>query len=297
MALRRKRSATAWKVEATAGTAEALLAADGAFNAYNVSIAPDVQFSEREGNASLSELIAVPGGRGARFSLEVDLYDSAAWAAIFMPAAGFVGAAAVYTPQSSGAAWKTLTGGWYIDGKRYLIKGAMVERMVFPFIAGQASRVTISGRGVWVTPDDTAIIAPTYPLTSPPRFASATLTIGAYTPKISRLEISINNTLALLEDATVAEGFYRALITGRQVRGTIDPEDALVATYDPHALAIAQTEAALAVSYSTTLAVSVPKLQWRMPQPGDRQGVAVHTAEFQANRSAAAGDDEISITF
>lgn len=299
MPLNRRRSIVAAKTEGAVGTPETLAAANAAFNVYNAEITPDITTNKREGQGSFSQLVAVPAGRMARMTFETDLYVSAAWASVLLPACGFtVATGGVWTPSSDSSDWSTCTLGRWIEGKLFTMAGCM-GTFSLVYNTGQATRVRWEFMGVWQAPSDTAMIAPTYPTaaSAAPRFASATLTYGgSNVHKITTMTVAINNEVTVLEDPAQAAAYHRAWITGRNVEITLDPEEALVATHDPHAIWVAQTEAALACTYASTLALSVPKLQYINVQPGDRNSVSVHQLTAQANRSAAAGDDEISIT-
>ena len=62
MPLLKRRRVLAAKVEATSGTAETLTSAEGAFNAYDVMIQPEIDKEPREIQGSFGSLAAVPGG-------------------------------------------------------------------------------------------------------------------------------------------------------------------------------------------------------------------------------------------
>lgn len=296
MPLLRKRSVIAYKVEGTPGTAESLTAAEGAFNAYNVQVTPSITMNLREGQSALSPLLAIAGPRSATIAYEVDLYTAPAWESMLGACGLYEASADIWTPSTVTSNWKWATVGWYMDGRFYSIKGAM-GTATFQFRAGSVSRVRFEFTGpvsAWGT--DVAIIAPTSPLTaaSAPRWASSTLTWGGIAGAVSTLDIALNNQVTLLEDPTNATGFSRAWIASRAIGGTCDPEEALAATRDDMGNWLGATEIALSIAYGT-MSFSVPKLQWTNLPTGERNGVSVLNATWQANRSAAAGDDELSI--
>lgn len=301
-----KKRVFAAKVETTPGTAESLTATEGVFNAYVPVTQPDIPFEEREGQGAFSPLSGVPNARSGTVNFEVDmLLGSGAlptWASVLLPACGFVEDTGVFAPvtESPGTNVKTLTIGTYEDGMFKRIKGA-VGNPVFTFTSGMNVRVAFSFTGIWVPPTDVAIIAPTYPTTAPLRFAGATaLTLGAATPKIQQMTLDFGNTITLREDATDISGYSTAIITGRRITGSINPESVLVATKDYYGEWIARTEQALALTLSQgglSVAFAAPKLQWTNVQGGDRNGMAIEDLSFVLNRSAAAGDDELTITF
>ena len=82
--------------------------------------------------------------------------------------------------------------------------------------------------------------------------------------------------------------------------GTIDPESSLVATKDPYTEWLARDEAALSVIFDDNIdliTIAAPKLQFSNIQEGERGGNQIDQIDFVCNRSAAAGDDELTITF
>lgn len=295
MTMRRSRSVMAVKIEGTAGTAESLTNAEGAFNAYDAEATPNISMSLREGQGTPSPLLAIPGLRMGQIRYETDFYTAPAWEAHLAAAGLKEGSADVWAPSSVAADQKTATVGRYLDGKVYRLKGAMADILIM-LRAGVPTRMRWLWTGpidVWGT--DAALLTPTYPLTaaSTPRWAASTLTLGGVAIKVSAIDIGLNNQIAPLEDATVAAGAYRGWIASRAIGGTMDPEEELAATRDDHGNWLTPTELALSIAYATT-SISIPKLQFiNLPQ-GERSGASVLNATFQANRNAVAGDDEIS---
>lgn len=303
--LRRKRVLAA-KAEATPGTAEALVAADAALNAFNVELLPTAEFQEREGQSAFSPLPGVVGAESGTcsFMTELELGSGAHpfWALRLLPAVGLVATGDVYKPLTAGpgASVKTLTIGSYQDGLFKSIKGAM-GTAVFRFMSGQKIEIDWTFTGIWVPPTDVAILAPTYPTRAPVRFVSSSLAIAAWTPKVEQLTIDLGNQVILREDSTSASGFSTALITGRRITGTLNPESELVVGKDYHGEWLSETEQALVIGPLSQALISlkfdVPKLQFTNVQGGERNQVQTDELTFQCNRSAAAGDDELSLTF
>lgn len=292
--LHRRRVVVAAKIETEIGTPETLAAADAGFNAFESSLSPSIETVAREGQGSLSHLPSVQAGRQGTMSFEVELYEAAPWASILLPACGMVADAGVWTPSSDPTDWKTVTLGRWIGGKLYRLAGAM-GNPTFNFVAGRPTRVQFEFQGVWVAPSAESLIEPDFPLSTPPRFAGATLELDSYEPTISQISITLGNAISVHESAHEDAGFYRAFIDTRDVGAEFDPEELLIADHDAHGLWVAGTEAALDLSYSD-VGVAIPKLQYRDVQPGERNGAATLDINAQANRDSAAGDDEIEIT-
>jgi hypothetical protein len=294
------------KVETTTGTAIALAAADALFNVYDPELKPDIEMTERPGQSALSPLPSVQGAIAATYTFKTDLTGQGASsptdssAATLWPACGFSKAGGVLTVQTGSSSYQSLTMGHYNDGRFFSMCGA-VGKVKLPFRPGQIVRPEWEFKGAWVAPTDVALITPTYPTIIPPRFASATVTLGGANYKFSELDIEIENELTMREDATKASGIHSFCITNRRIKVTLDPEAALFATKDFYADWAAGTQAALAITLGSvthnTVSIAMPKLQVTKCELGDRNGILVDKLEMQSNRNAAAGDDEMVITF
>ncbi len=301
--LRRKRVLAA-KIETTPGTAISLAAADADYNVFNAIIQPSVETEGREGQSAFSALASVPGPRMGTCTFSTELTAGGTvpeWAATFLPACGFVDTAGVFSPvtEAPGSNVKTLTIAVYNDGivkKLVGCSGTFVIRLS----AGRKSMIDFTFTGKWADPDDVAILAPTYPTTAPLRFASATSTIGGTAYRLSEVSIDAGNQVVMLESDADATGFHYALITGRNVTGTLSPELTLVATKDWHNEWLTRVEQALSIALagsSQTLTIAAPKLQFTNLQETSTNDVTREAITFQCNRSASAGNDELTLTF
>jgi hypothetical protein len=305
--LLRRRRVLAAKIEAVPGTAENLSGSDGLFNVFGTEVQANIEMIQREGQGVFSPLPGVLGARGGTATFSIHLIGGdplPAWATTFLPACGLVATGDVYAPVSAppgtAAGVKTITIGSYQDGQFKRLRGCM-GNAVFTFIAGQPVAVVFTFTGLWDTPSDVALIAPNYPSTLPPRFANAGLTIGgsAWSPKISQMTLDLGNAVILREDPSDITGYCSALITNRLVTGTIDPESSLVATSDVYGDWLDSTESPLSLSFGDAgnrVSVDAPKWQIVNPQEGNRNDIQIDTIEFQLNRDADAGDDELEIT-
>lgn len=295
------------KIETTKGTAIALAAADGVFNVENAVILPDIPMIKRPSQGSMSQLSAVPAGRKGRCTFKLPLCGSGssgaptpAWATTFLPACGMKATSNAFAPVSSFADYKTLTIGLWIDGLFLSLAGAM-GTFTIEGTHGEPAVINFDFQGVWQAPTDVANIAPTYPTVIPPRFAAATLAFGAYAPDISKLTLAANNEIYVVPSTSTAAAYKHAVVTDRGWAGQLDPELALVATHDAFGTWLAGTEAALNLVIGATagniVTVGAPKCQYVNVQPGERNKLSIANLDFQCNKSAAAGNDEVSITF
>jgi len=302
--LRRKRVLAA-KIETTNGTPISVSGTDAAFNVFDTLFQDTTEYIRREGQGSFSSIVGSIGPRGGTVSFSLDVLPGTtthpAWALAFLPACGFVASTNVYTPRTEapGTNVKTLTIGGFQDGLYKQISGA-VGTAVWRFEAGKPVMIDFTFTGIWSDPTDVAIISPTYPTTHPLRFVSSALAVGSYAPKVNNLTLDFGNQVALREDSSTAAGYRSAIITGREATIVIDPESELVATTPWHTDFSARTERAISWALSEGgigLSFSAPKAQLQSPQEGNRNDIQTEDLTFQLNRSAAAGDDELSITF
>ena len=312
MTLLKRVRVLAVKHETTIGTPIATTATDAAFNAYDVEIQAANEFLPRPAQASMSMLPGVIGLRSGTVTFKTELFGNGAagspgWADTLLPACGFIEATDTFSPLSAPPSTTpgtgvnhTVTIAVYENGVRKSISGAMGS-FKLNFESGKIATIEWSFTGKWEAPTDAAILAPTYPTISPLRFAAATLTIGGAAPGcVQSLSVDVANTVTLRECATKASGYESALITDRSIKGTWNPESRLVATEDVFGLWIAGTEEAFSLSLTDgtdTITIAAPKAQRVNVQEGDRNGIQTDEIEWQANKSADAGDDELTIDF
>lgn len=302
-----RRRVLAAKIETTPGTAETLAAADGAFNAYNVSIQATVPTEERLGQGSFGRLSSVPGARMGRVTFRTDLaWDGSttmpSWADVLLPMCGIVESSQVYTPRSEspGSNVKTGTIGVYEDGMLKSIAGAVgTGRLVMP--TGSMCYIDWEFTGVWQPVTDTALISPTYPVATPIRYASATTTYNSVALCNQQVTLDFGNVIKVRECESSAAGYKSAIITDRNPKVTINPESVLVATQDRYGAWLSATESALSIELDgpsdSTITLAGPKAQILNVQEGDREGVQIDDIELQLNKDGANVDQEFSLTF
>lgn len=306
--LKRKRVLAA-KIESTSGTAESLTASDALFNIYDAMMQPNIEMIQRPSQGAFSQNPAVPGAYLATCTFRTDYTGngaaaSAAWADTFFPACGFTETTDTFAPVSEppGSNVKTLTIGLYTDGVFKSMRGCSGNFRI-AYITGQPIFVEFTFQGVWVDPSDVALISPSYPTIKPIRAANATFTVGgsAY-PCIESMVVESGNTLFPRECATQSDGsgLHSVIITDRLPIITMTPESDLVANEDEYGDWLDMTEAALVYSVTDgtdTVLTSAPKMQRTNVQESDRNGQQTDEVTWQCNKSAAGGDDELTIDF
>lgn len=305
----RKRSQMAAKVEGTVGTAESLSASEAVYRVYNHEMNPTIQTNQRQGQGlGLTPSSAVPGGRLGQTTFIADLFGGASVPAqltTFFNACGLKLDTATFTPESrppeaasSGA--KTLTIAKYVDGIKKQLHGAM-GNAVLHFPSGAPCYVEYTFTGCYAAVSDVAVPAYTPPTTVALLGAGGTFTVGGVALKVGEIIIDLGNVVTPRKDITAAGGYHSCVITDRLITFRADIEATKVATYDPHADWLAQTERAISLivgSSGNQLTIAAPKAQIIDVQPGDRNGLEIFDVTYQCNASdltAAPGDDEFSI--
>lgn len=314
MPLLRRVAVLAAKVEGTVGTAETLTASEAAFNVFNPQLNPTIDFQNREGQGAFSPITGVPAARGGSCSFELEFTGRTgssggsvpAWASTFLPACGFVDdGTGLFQLKSEGPGTttsnpRTLTIGRYVNGVRKILRGCM-GNVVMTFPTGRKAMLRFTFTGVWVAQTDATILAPTYPTATPKRFANTgALSLGGTAIKPESISIDLGNQVILREDANQEAGYCNAIVTGRNITGTMNPEAELVATEDPYGDWLARTEKALNIQLGTGVGkidIDLPKTQATNVQEGDRGGLLTDEITFIANRNASAGNDDLTIDF
>jgi hypothetical protein len=307
MPLLRRRAVFAAKVETTIGTAESLTGAEGAFNARDFTIQPNVPITRREGQGGFNYLPGIAEGMQGTCTVTMDMaYDGTTvptWASVLLPACGWVATAGVFSPLSEGpgTSVKTLTIGHYKDGKRALLSGAMgTFKIMAP--TGKMASIEFTFTGKYSTNEtDTALIAPTYPTTLPLRVAAGALTWNSVALCTSNVEVDAGNSVIMREcmNATDRSGFVSAIVTNRQPVIIADPESELVATQDRDALWLTSSPQAFSMQIGvtgTSITVAAPKAQLENKQQGNRNDMMTDDLTWLATKGSAA-DTELTITF
>ena len=304
--LKRKRVLVA-KIETTVGTAISVLAADAAFNAYDVLIQPEIEFNPREGQGGFGMLPGVMSGYKGKATFKTDAgWDGTVteptWADTFFPACGFVKTGQVFDPvtEAPGTNVKTLTIYCHQDGMIKGISGAVGNaKLVCP--TGKPAFWEWDFTGVWIPPTDGALLTPTYPPALPLRFATTPCTFVTVPLQLENLTLDFGNEVVMREDPSTVGGFIAGIITNRNPKVTCNPESKLVATRNAYGQFLASTEGVLAWGLdgptNSVMSFSAPRAQIAKVTEGDRNKLVTDEIEFQLNRNLSTVDRELSITF
>jgi hypothetical protein len=306
MSLLTKKRVCAAKIESVTGTAESLMAADGAENFYDPNYEGVIGSYQRQGQGTVSPQQSVPGARYGKITYRTLMYNSGTstppfWASRLLIAASMVlNTAGTYLPQTGGAS--TLTTMCNTNGNLYEIAGAQGNFKIVADKVGEPVKMDWEYMGLYVAPSATALITPTYPTILPPRFAGATITLGGVSYVVRKVEFDPQNKLALREQGneTSGAGYAGSYVADRDPKLNLTIEMPAIGTHDFYADMVAGTEAAFVMVIGTgsnnQVRLSIPKAQLRTaPKQSDGDGIALYDLEFGCNRNSAAGDDEFSL--
>jgi len=307
MTLLKRKRVLAAKIETTPGTAEALTAAEASYNCYEIAIQHEIETEAREGQASFGMRASTPGGFKGKVTFKHDAsWDGTAtepsWADTFLPACGWVKSGQVFTPRTEapGANVKTITIAVYIDGKRKTLRGC-VGTFKANCMSGKTVVFEFEFIGIWDSPTDVAILAPTYPTASPLRFASSVTTWNSVDLAVESMVLDSGNSMLLREDSSDISGFKAGLISNRVVKITGNPEAKLVSVQDRYGKYLDLSEHALTFDIdgptNSKITIAAPKAQIVAISEADRENMVVDEIEWQANRNGSTADQECSITF
>lgn len=306
------RSVMAAKIEVTEGTAIALAGADANFQIMEPKFDADISMFDRDIlDVSLSRFKKIPGTRLGKASFKVENKGSgtAGTAPAFgklLRACGFSEAivavtSVTYTPESSLANIPTLTIALYRDGVREAIKGA---RGTVKYTAknGEPGMWEFEFLGVYDAVTDAALLTPSgVETTVPVPLLTATFSIAAFSAFCSQVSFDMANKLEPRADINTAAGYISTILTGRDPKGSFDPELELVATHDFYGRWLAGTTGVLTFRHTGAAGniciVSAPTCQYVKISESDRNGLATVTADYSLPRNTVGGNDEISIAY
>ena len=191
-----------------------------------------------------------------------------------------------------------LTMGSYEGGVRKLMSSARGTAK-FKLESGKPAMIELAFNGVYAGIDDLTLPALATPPENPPTFLSASFSIGSYAAILKTTEIDLGVKLAPRDDVNRSAGIMSYQIVDRDVKGSFDPEMALVAAHDFFSLWHAGTEAVLDFTLGTVTGHKfrfyAPRAQYIKVDDGDRDGIAVAETQFSLNKSLTFGNDEICI--
>lgn len=282
-------------IEDVAGTPETVAAPT--FFGYDGDIVNNVEFTGRSAAGTLSQLPAQPGIESGQHTFTTELYQEAPWAALLMPAVGFVLNNGAWRPSDLPANFKTITTVQNIAGKRKSIAAAMGTAQ-FNLIAGQVPTVEWTFTGRYLAESDAAQFTP--PAVAEQhkglKLGAATAELASSTIGFANATLTINNTISLILDVNAPGGIARAWIESREIQLVIDPLETLVATRNDDAIQRGKTLQGFSLAFQDML-IAAPKLQLRQIANNERNGLSARQLNFVATLEDPAGQDELTINF
>ncbi len=148
-------------------------------------------------------------------------------------------------------------------------------------------------------PLDVALPSPTLDSTVPLGIKGLPITVGSYSPVISKFSVNMGLKVAMPSDVSSPDGFGTIQITGRNVTGSFDPETALVAAKDWEA----DWKAGTTYAADTGTLGSTAGNRWRLQLAaiyamavGKTERDIINAREIGFGAIESSGDDEFTLT-
>lgn len=194
---------------------------------------------------------------------------------------------------------------FYVDGRLHKMLGCVGESVKISAKANEYATIDFSMVGLYAGSHATDVALPSDPTFlqgSPPVVKSAAVTIGAYSPLASALELELANTIGKSISVNAANPVTRYRITNRSVKGSLDPEAVALSVWNPWSLWDAGTASAIAMTIGASagnrMLISVPVAQPSdAPKYGERETIGTYQYAFGANVTLAAGNNELTLSF
>lgn len=189
---------------------------------------------------------------------------------------------------------------FYLDGKLMKMTGALGTK-TGDLSVGNYGKFSFSFTGHTYQATDATIATPTYNSQIPPVLVSVPFTIDSYAATITGLKYDTGVQVAKPGSISAADGYGRLTVTGRNVTGSIDPEDVLVATHDFEAkwragTAMALTTGVIGSTAGNRYKIDMPSVAYNdAPSLGEREGIA--TLDMKFISQALTTDNDLTITF
>lgn len=300
------------EVEAAAGTAETLVAAD-AVQVQNLTFnaTENMRMIEREIiRSSLNPEKAVYGGSMIGFQFDVELKGSGA--AGTAPRIGdlfracgcdetvVASTSVTYNPSSTLSSHETCTIG-YREGDNYRIARGCRGTFSINMTTGGYALVTFNMVGVIQSESETAAPTPSFESTVPPAFLDATFTIASTEYPIEALTLDVQNNIAIPPDPNEVNGYQLPQITSRNTQGSMNPEAQAIGDEDFVGDLRAGTNIAIATgtvggTAGNIWALTIPQAYYSEIAQGDREELLTWDITFRAADTDGTDDFSLQLT-
>ena len=189
----------------------------------------------------------------------------------------------LYAPAS--ASIPSLTLYLYLDGVVYKLVGCRGS-FNLSLSSGGIGRFSFTFQGMFLAKADAAVPAAAYDASRPPPFKGGAMLVDRKAAALENLSLDVGNEQTFPDNPNAAEGFDPSIITRRNVTGSINPLETLIATRDIMADFRAGTQRIVHARYGATagnrVGVTVPAALYTGQTPGDRSGLATVEVPFSA---------------
>lgn len=251
-------------VETTKGTAETLVTADYAIQAYDIQCTTQFgRFDRDTQKAYLSKLPGIVGTVSAQITFTCEVRHSATTTTLdvwerALQGCGFALSTSTLKPSSNAADQKTLTiqvavGAFGTSSNQAVIFKARgcAGTVTFEGRVGQPLLARFTFTGVYDGVVDGTLVVPTQETGIPGVFQGVSATWGGSSRVLSTINLDMGNSVTLRESVNETTGLLHAVIVDRRPTGSIDPDLELVATDDFYGQLRNNTSKALAWAVTT----------------------------------------------
>jgi len=188
---------------------------------------------------------------------------------------------------------------YYSDGLLHKITGAMGNAS-FDMSSNGIGKINFTFLGHDAGHSDASLVSGSYDATVPPPIINVPFSIGGYSAAIAALSMDLGNSVTAPPDMSSSDGFGDVIINARDVSGSFDPAQVLIAQKDFIGEWKAGTTGSLTTgvigsSAGNRYALTCPAAYYREVSPGDREGLRTYEIGFAA--AEVSGDDEFSLVF
>jgi len=196
----------------------------------------------------------------------------------------------LYSPASTTI--PSVTFYFYNDGIRYVMVGAR-GNATFRLESGGPGVISFDFRCMFVSKTDVALPTITYDTTRPPIWKGGSFTINQVASAGAAMTLDCGNQLTNPDNPNATEGFDPAVITMRNMQGTINPNETLIATRDIMNDFRTQTKRPLHAHFGSTagnrVGLTIPSALYTGSTPGDRNGIRIVDVQWDATGQDAGG--------
>ncbi len=196
----------------------------------------------------------------------------------------------LYAPAS--VSISSLTIYLYLDGLLYKLVGCRGS-FNLTLTSGGVGRLSFTFQGLYLSKADAAVPAATYDATRPAPFKNGTMLVNRLAAALESLTVDLGNEQSFPENPNALEGFDASIIVRRNLTGSMNPLETLIATRDIMADFRAGTQRIIHARYGATagnrVGATIPAALYTNQSPGNRSGLATVEVPFSAVGQDAGG--------